>query len=66
LAALATDAFLNWSQKFKRHLHMIEIISGVLLMLVGALIFFGSFSVFSSLLIEYAPWLVEIEASFQP
>jgi len=66
LAALATDAFQNWSQKFKRHLHMIEIISGVLLMLVGALIFFGSFSVFSSLLIEYAPWLVEIEASFQP
>jgi len=66
LAALATDAFLNWSQRFKRHLHAIEVISGVLLMIVGALIFLGSFSILAGWLIEYFPWLADIEATFSP
>ncbi|MDQ7001277.1 MAG: cytochrome c biogenesis protein CcdA, partial [Ghiorsea sp.] len=64
LAALATDAFLNWSQRFKRHLHTIEITSGILLMLVGVLIFLGSFSILSGFIIEYMPWLADIEATF--
>ena len=64
LAAFATNAFLNWSQRFKRHLHIIEITSGILLMLVGALIFLGSFGILSSLIIEYMPWLSNIEAAF--
>jgi len=64
LAALATDSFLNWSQRFKQHLHTIEIISGCLLMLVGALIFLGSFSLLASWLIQYFPWLADIEGSF--
>ncbi|PCJ30700.1 MAG: cytochrome C biogenesis protein [Alphaproteobacteria bacterium] len=64
LAALATDAFLNWSQRFKRHLHIIEITSGILLMVVGALIFLGSFSILSGFIIEYMPWLSNIEATF--
>ncbi|MDX8398377.1 MAG: cytochrome c biogenesis protein CcdA [Mariprofundaceae bacterium] len=64
LAALATDAFLSWSKRFKRHLHFIEIISGVLLMLVGALIFLGSFSILAAWLIEYLPWLADIESTF--
>jgi cytochrome c-type biogenesis protein len=63
LAAFATDAFLNWSQRFKRHLHIIEIVSGVLLMLVGALIFLGSFSILAAWLIEYFPWLADIESA---
>lgn len=66
LAALATDAFLNWSQRFKRHLHAVEVISGLLLMIVGVLIFFGSFSIIAAWLIEYAPWLAEIEGALQP
>jgi len=63
LAAFATDAFLNWSQRFKRHLHIIEVISGILLMLVGVLIFLGSFSILAGWLIEYFPWLADIESS---
>ncbi|MDT8329403.1 MAG: cytochrome c biogenesis protein CcdA, partial [Roseovarius sp.] len=47
LAALATDAFLRWSQGFKRHLDMVEKVSGGLLILVGLLIFMGSFSIVS-------------------
>jgi len=64
LAALATDAFLNWSQRFKRHLHLIEVTSGILLMLVGALIFLGSFSILAGWIIEYLPWLADIEGAF--
>jgi cytochrome c-type biogenesis protein len=63
LAALATDAFLNWSQRFKRHLHAVEILSGILLMLVGGMIFLGSFSIIAAWLIEYFPWLADIESS---
>jgi cytochrome c-type biogenesis protein len=63
LAALVTDAFLNWSQRFKRHLHAVEILSGILLMLVGSMIFLGSFSIIAAWLIEHLPWLADIESS---
>lgn len=66
LAALATDAFLSWSGRFKKHLHAVEVISGILLMLVGGLIFLGSFSVLAGWLIEHAPWLAEIESMVAP
>ncbi|OIP99624.1 MAG: cytochrome C biogenesis protein [Zetaproteobacteria bacterium CG2_30_46_52] len=61
-AAYATNAFLDWSKRFKRHLHAVEIVSGVLLVLVGIMIFLGSFTVISGLLIEYLPWLADIES----
>jgi cytochrome c-type biogenesis protein len=61
LAAFATNAFLNWSQRFKQHLHMVEVFSGVLLIIVGVMIFAGSFSTVSALLLEYLPWLADIE-----
>ncbi|RLL51539.1 cytochrome c biogenesis protein CcdA [Mariprofundus sp. EBB-1] len=64
LAALATDSFLRWSQGFKRHLAIIEKISGVLLIAVGLLIFFGSFSVISAWLIDWFPALADIEGAF--
>lgn len=64
LAALATDSFLRWSQRFKHHFDLIEKISGLLLITVGALIFFGSFSIISSWLIEWFPALAEIESAF--
>ncbi len=62
LAAFATNAFLNWSQRFKRHLHVVEVVSGVLLVLVGVMIFLGSFSEISALLLQYFPWLADIES----
>jgi len=64
LAALATDAFLRWSQGFKRHLVVVEKISGVLLIIVGVLIFLGSFNIIAGWLIEWFPALADIEGSF--
>jgi len=64
LAALATDAFLRWSQGFKKYFNIIEKASGLLLIAVGCLIFFGSFSIVSSWLIEWFPALADIESAF--
>jgi len=63
LAAFATDAFLRWSQRFKHHFDLVEKISGVLLIIVGAMIFLGSFSIISGWLIEWFPVLADIEGS---
>jgi len=62
LAAFATNAFLNWSQRFKRHLHAVEVVSGILLIVVGAMIFLGSFSTVAAILLDYFPWLADIES----
>jgi len=62
LAALVTDSFLRWSQHLKHHFAMVEKLSGVLLILVGALIFLGSFSMISGWLIHWFPWLADIES----
>jgi len=64
LAALATDSFLRWAQHFKAHFGMIEKMSGILLILVGTLIFLGSFSIISSWIIEWFPALADIEGAF--
>jgi len=66
LAALATDSFLRWSQSFKRHLMIVEKVSGVLLILVGSSIFLGSFSVVAAWLIDWFPFLAEIEGALVP
>jgi len=66
LAALTTQAFLNWSTKFKAHLQWVERISGVLLIIVGLMIFLGSFAMLSAWLIQYAPWLANIETLVEP
>ncbi len=64
LAAAATDSFLRWSQGFKRHLAVVEKISGMLLILVGVLIFLGSFSMISGWLIDWFPALADVEGLF--
>lgn len=64
LAALATDSFLRWSQKFKRYLVVVEKVSGILLIIVGILIFIGSFSMISGWLIQWFPSLADIEGTF--
>jgi len=66
LAAAATNHFVHWMQRFKKHLHMVEIISGILLILVGLLIFLGSFSTLAGWLIEYFPFLGDIEGALSP
>jgi len=64
LAALATDSFLRWSQSFNRYLVVVEKISGILLIIVGVLIFIGSFSLISAWLIQWFPALENIEDIF--
>lgn len=66
LAALATDSFLRWTQMFKSHFSLIEKISGLLLIIVGLLIFLGSFSVISAWLIEWFPALADLESKLTP
>ena len=39
LTALGINQFLGFYQKFRRHLHTVEVLSGVLLLFVGTLIF---------------------------
>jgi cytochrome c biogenesis protein CcdA len=39
LTALGINQFLGFYQKFRRYLHTVEVVSGVLLLFVGALIF---------------------------
>ncbi|MDQ6993833.1 MAG: cytochrome c biogenesis protein CcdA [Mariprofundus sp.] len=66
LAALATDSFLRWTQVFKSQFSLVEKLSGVLLILVGVLIFLGSFSVVSSWIIDWFPFLADLEGSLNP
>jgi cytochrome c-type biogenesis protein len=39
LTAVAIGRFLKFYQKFRRHLHTVEVFSGALLLLIGGLIF---------------------------
>ena len=39
LTALGIGAFLKFYQRFRKHLHTVEVFSGVLLLLIGALVF---------------------------
>ncbi len=66
LAAVATDRFIHWMENFRKHLHVIEITSGILLIAVGTLIFLGSFSTLSAWLIQWFPALANIEATLTP
>jgi len=44
LTGLGINRFLGFYQRFRRHLHAMEVISGVLLLAVGFLIFFDRFT----------------------
>jgi cytochrome c-type biogenesis protein len=57
LTAIATHTFLNVFNKVKRHFRILEIISGVFLIIIGVLIFTGRFSLLATKLIEWFPWL---------
>jgi cytochrome c-type biogenesis protein len=39
LTAIGINQFLRFYQRFRRHLHTVEVLSGVLLLFVGGLIF---------------------------
>ncbi|HEX6959500.1 MAG TPA: cytochrome c biogenesis protein CcdA [Ferrovibrio sp.] len=60
LAALAVKPFMAFMQRFKRHLHKVEIVAGAMLVVTGVLIFTNSLGQFSSYLLEFFPWLANI------
>jgi cytochrome c-type biogenesis protein len=50
LTSLGVNRFLAFYSRFRRHLHTVEVISGVLLIIFGALIALGRFSILSGYL----------------
>lgn len=47
--------FVNFFDRFKKHIRLVEIVTGLLLMLVGVLLFFDIFSRITSFLYRYLP-----------
>lgn len=60
LAALAVKPFMQFMQRFRRHLRKVEFGAGVLLVLTGILIFTNSLGQFSYYLLDLFPWLATI------
>ncbi len=50
LTSLGINRFLGFYARFRRHLHTVEVVSGVLLIVFGALIAFGRFTILSGYL----------------
>lgn len=50
LTSLGVDRFLGFYTKFRRHLHTVEVVSGVLLVAVGVLIFMNNLKLLSGYL----------------
>lgn len=57
LAAYAVEAFLDWFQRFRRHIRWVQRVSGVLLLLVGFLLVTGQFT-------RMASWLQSLTPAF--
>ena len=53
--SLAINKFFAASARIRKHYHMIEVVSGVLLVVVGVLIFTNRFTVIAQLLTPYFP-----------
>lgn len=60
LSGLAINVFFRFFSRIRRHLRTLEVISGGLLVLVGSMIFLGSFNQLSILLLQWFPGLVEL------
>lgn len=60
LAGLLTHLFLGFFQKMRRYMRWIEWISGIFLIVVGVMIFFGDFNRFAILLMQWFPFLASV------
>jgi cytochrome c-type biogenesis protein len=62
VSALAVERFLVFFDRFKRYLPVVTRISGIILMVLGLLLFFNYFATLSRLAFSLTPeWLFEIE-----
>jgi cytochrome c-type biogenesis protein len=66
LAAAAIGPFIAFMQRFKRHLHKVEMVMGLLLVVTGVLMLTGSLNWFGQWLIDNVPILARIEEAFTP
>jgi cytochrome c-type biogenesis protein len=57
LAAFAVETFLDWFQRFRRHIRWVQRLSGVLLLFVGLLLMTGQFT-------RMAAWLQSLTPAF--
>jgi cytochrome c-type biogenesis protein len=55
LTALGIGRFLRFYKNFRKHMHMVEVFSGVLLLLIGALVFSNQLTVISNHLAFFQP-----------
>jgi len=60
LTALATDRFLGYFNRLKKHLRIVEILSGLFLITIGIMIFFDFFTLISSFINRTFPFLQNI------
>jgi cytochrome c-type biogenesis protein len=60
LSAVAVDSFFLFSQRFRRYIHYVHIVAGVMLIVIGALLVFDYFSVLNTYALRFTPrWLLE-------
>ncbi len=60
VTGLSITIFFNVFNKFKRHLHKVEVVGGILLVLVGVLIFTNSLTILSGYFAKWFPFLNEL------
>ncbi|MBI1805141.1 MAG: cytochrome c biogenesis protein CcdA [Ignavibacteriae bacterium] len=60
LTGLSLSAFYNVFNKFKRHLHTVEVVGGVMLVAVGALIMTNYLTILSGYFARWFPFLNEL------
>jgi cytochrome c-type biogenesis protein len=60
VVALLLTTATDWLRRLNRHLHIVSIVSGAFLIIVGLLLLTGTFQSLSSLFLSFTPsWLVE-------
>ena len=50
LTSLGIERFLKFYSRFRMHMHVLEVVSGGLLIVLGALLVFGRFTIISNYL----------------
>jgi cytochrome c-type biogenesis protein len=66
LAAVAIRPFLNFLNRFRKHLGRVEMVMGLLLVVTGVLILTGGLNWFGTWMLENVPVLGRIEELFTP
>ncbi|MGH7929531.1 MAG: cytochrome c biogenesis CcdA family protein, partial [Candidatus Binatia bacterium] len=60
LSALAVNSFLLFSQRFRRHIHVVHVMGGVLLIIVGVLLITDYMTFLNAYVLRFTPdWLLK-------